>query len=868
MARVDCLPRAASRVRAMSTIVSRVHRFPISAKIAAAFCAIFLIVLAVGIMALVRLDAINAGATAARDNHVPSARTLGQLRTSVRMYRLTEAALALLAHDEREMPAANAQVQSAAATVDKARADCEPFITRGTAGERYLHDFDAIWAAYQAATGGPRRSFLNHETDAGSYFAVGSRFYEAATSVLTQDIIDNTRVSMAASSVAIEFITRTRELMVAALLAVIAASAILGLLLTRSVSIPVRVTTAAMKRLASRDFAVTIPGIGRGDELGEMADAIEVFRQSLIDHERLRAHDDAQKAALLVSELRFREIFDCVHDGIFISDAATGRIVDVNPRGCELFGFERDELIGTTPEMLAAGVTPYTETGVMRGIVRMRGQGPATCEWHCKRKDGRLFWVELSLRHANFGGQEVVLASVRDISDRREAEEQIRHMALYDGLTGLPNRGVFVEAVGRAISRSRRDGRNFAVLFLDLDHFKDVNDTLGHPVGDALLREVAGRLRSAVRETDVVARFGGDEFAVLADDIRGATDAAQLGDKLLKALEAPFAIQGTQVRTGLSIGIAPYTESSAAVEMLMSHADVALYRAKAEGRGTYRFFNTGMDSETRARVALIGELREAITSDQLFLLYQPQVDIASGRITGVEALVRWRHPRRGVLAPETFVPEAESSGLIVALGRRVLRDACRQAKRWHDAGLLPERMAVNLSAGQLRVPSELEQLVIATLSESGLPAQRLELELTESMLMGTGAHQAALARLRARGVKVAIDEFGTGYSCLDYLRCFPVDRVKIAQTFVAELDQPGNAAVVKATIGLARELNMAVIAEGVETRRQIELLSEWGCTEGQGFYYAQPASSEELEPLLRAGFLRRTSGEAANKVAA
>jgi methyl-accepting chemotaxis protein len=255
MARVDCLPRAASRVRAMSTIVSRVHRFPISAKIAAAFCAIFLIVLAVGIMALVRLDAINAGATAARDNHVPSARTLGQLRTSVRMYRLTEAALALLAHDEREMPAANAQVQSAAATVDKARADCEPFITRGTAGERYLHDFDAIWAAYQAATGGPRRSFLNHETDAGSYFAVGSRFYEAATSVLTQDIIDNTRVSMAASSAAIEFITRTRELMVAALLAVIAASAILGLLLTRSVSIPVRVTTAAMKRLASRDFA-------------------------------------------------------------------------------------------------------------------------------------------------------------------------------------------------------------------------------------------------------------------------------------------------------------------------------------------------------------------------------------------------------------------------------------------------------------------------------------------------------------------------------------------------------------------------------------------------------------------------------------
>jgi diguanylate cyclase (GGDEF)-like protein/PAS domain S-box-containing protein len=856
----------ASRVSAEQCRMTK-PGFPISAKIAAAFGAIFLIVVVVGIMALVRLDAINDGALAARDGRVPSARTLGQLRTSVRMYRIAEATLALVAHDEREVPAANAQLQSAAAAVDVARAACEPFITAGTEDEGDLHTFDAIWAAYQTATAAPRRSFLHHDTDAGSYFAVGSRFYDAAADVLTQDIIDNTRVGKASASAAIQFIQRTRELMLEALVAVVAASAILALLLTRSVSIPIRVTTAAMKRLASRDFAVTIPGVGRSDELGEMADAIEVFRQSLIDREQLRAHEDVQNAALRASELRFREVFDCVHDAIFISDAATGRIMDVNPRGTELFGYERHELIGATPEMLSAGVGSYTETAVMRGIVRVRGQGPVTCEWHCKTKDGRLFWVEQSLRPANFGGQDVVLASVRDISDRREAEQQIRHMARYDGLTGLPNRGVFVEAVERAISRSRRDGRNFAVLFLDLDNFKDVNDTLGHPAGDMLLREVAERLRSAVRETDVVARFGGDEFAVLVDDMRGATDAAQLGDKLIKALDAPFTIQGTQVRTGLSIGIAPYAEGSADVETLMSHADVALYRAKSEGRGTYRFFNTGMDSETRARVALIGELREAITSDQLFLTYQPQVDIASGRITGLEALVRWRHPQRGVLAAEAFVHEAESSGLIVALGRRVLRDACRQAKRWYDAGVLPERMAVNLAAGQLRAPAELERIVMETLSETGLPAERLEMELTESMLMGSSA-QAVLARLRARGVKVAIDDFGTGYSCLDYLRCFPVDRVKIAPSFVAQLDQPGNAAVVKATIGLARELHMAVIAEGLETRRQLELLSAWGCAEGQGSYYAQPASPEELEPLLRTGFVGDPSGDAAAKVAA
>ena len=842
-------------------------RFPISAKIAVAFGAILLIVLAVGVMAMVRLSAIDQQAIAARDDWLPSARALGQLRTSVRQYRLAEATLAL-AHDERERAAATLQLHAAAAAVDQARVNCEPFITPGSDSVHYMREFDTIWAGYQAATAGPLRSFLSRTADARDYFAVGAPYYETAAGTMTRGIIDNTRTGIAGAAAAVQFVRLTRELILAALLAVIATSAILGLLLTRSVSIPVRVTTAAMRRLASRDFAVTIPGIGRRDELGEMAHAIEVFRQSLIDSEQSRAREDAQNVALRGSEQRFRAVFDCVHDAIFISDAANGRILDVNPRGCEMFGFERHELIGGTPNMLSAGVAPYTDTAVTRGIVRIRGEaGPTTCEWQCKAKDGRLLWVEMSLRQTNFAGHDVVLTSVRDISDRREAEKQIRHMARYDGLTGLPNRGVFVEAVARALASAKRASRQFAVLFLDLDHFKDVNDTLGHPAGDALLRAVAARLRGAIRESDVVARFGGDEFALLAD-VSEAADAAQLAAKLLKAFEAPFAIEGTQIRSGCSIGIALYAPDTADVETLMSHADVALYRAKSDGRGTFRFFSNAMDSETRARVTLISELREAIVSDQLFLVYQPQVEIGSGRITGLEALVRWRHPQRGVLAPDAFIPAAESSGLIVALGKWVLRDACQQAKRWYDAGLLPRRLAVNLSAAQLRVPIELEQLVTATLTETGLPAERLEIELTESMLMGTGAHQELLARLRARGVKVAIDDFGTGYSCLDYLRRFPVDRIKIAQSFVSNLDHPGNAAVVKATIGLARELHIAVIAEGLEKPRQIELLSAWGCAEAQGFYYAQPATPAQLEPLLRAGVIRHAAGDEGRRVAA
>jgi EAL domain-containing protein (putative c-di-GMP-specific phosphodiesterase class I) len=324
---------------------------------------------------------------------------------------------------------------------------------------------------------------------------------------------------------------------------------------------------------------------------------------------------------------------------------------------------------------------------------------------------------------------------------------------------------------------------------------------------------------------------------------------------VIAALAKPFLIQGNDIRSGASIGISVFGPDEPDAETMLSHADVALYRAKAEGRGGYRFFTDEMDVEVRTRVSLGAELREAIATDQLFLLYQPQVEIETGRITGVEALARWRHPVRGILEPDLFIPIAERNGLISALGCWALREACRQAREWLDAGIAPATMAVNLSALQFKRPLELERDILAAIAEAELPAAMLELELTESILMAVSReHDDVFRRLREAGTKLAIDDFGTGYSSLDYLRRFAADRIKIAQVFVGKIAyEPGSAAIVRATLGLARELGISVIAEGVDTAEQLALLRSWGCHEAQGFHFARPLTPTELVPLLRKG---------------
>jgi len=559
------------------------------------------------------------------------------------------------------------------------------------------------------------------------------------------------------------------------------------------------------------------------------------------------------------SEERFRTIFDSVNDLIFVRDFETGALVEVNQRVCEMFGYTRDELLKLNLGDLSENKPPYTGENLLSEMQKARSGTPQTFDWRGKTKDGRLFWAELSIRRATFGGREYLLSTAREISRRKEAEDQLKRLAQFDLLTGLANRGVFVAELTRAIERARRDERTFAVLYLDLDHFKDVNDTLGHPIGDRLLQAVAERLQANVRTIDTLARFGGDEFALLMADIGDPTDAGVLADKLLQIMAKPFLLGGNQIQSGVSIGIATYEPDVPGAEALLAHADVALYRAKSEGRHTYRFFTGAMDAEVRKRVALTSELQAGIAAGQLFLAYQPQVDMETSRLVGLEALVRWNHPTRGVLLPGEFIPAAERSGLIVMLGNWVLRSACRQAQQWLETGAALPPVAINVSTLQFKAPRELENEIETALAETGLSPGLLEIEVTESALMGTSsANDNVVQRLRARGLRIAIDDFGTGYSSLLYLRRFPVDRIKIAQEFVKDIGIEANdTAIVKAAIGLARELGIGVIAEGVETADQVRLLHEWGCRQAQGFYFAAPMPAEEVLPLLHSGSIMR-----------
>jgi diguanylate cyclase (GGDEF)-like protein/PAS domain S-box-containing protein len=569
-----------------------------------------------------------------------------------------------------------------------------------------------------------------------------------------------------------------------------------------------------------------------------------------------------QEAKLRQSEERFRTIFDTVSDAILVNDIETMKIVDVNRRAVDTFGYSREELLAMNVGDLSQNEPPYTRAEAMERIGLALAGTPQTFEWRGRKKGGALFWVEVACRSAVLGDRTYLLSTLHDINRRKEAEAKLTKMAQFDMLTGLINRGVFVSSVEHALADARRRCRSVAVLYLDLDRFKDVNDTLGHPVGDRLLKSVAQRLTDSVRASDMVARFGGDEFAVLMTDLAEPADAAILAGKLIDAIGRPFPIDANDVYTGISVGIALSGPEEDA-EVLLSRADVALYRAK-EGRQTYRFFNDAINREVAERVNLIAELRGALAEQQLFLVYQPLVDLVSGRIIGLEALARWRHPTRGILEPDLFIPAAERSGLIVPLGKWALGEACRQARRWLDAGLAPGRIGVNFSALQLKTPGDLEREIDAVLSETGLPAHMLEMELTETTVMQTEqADVTTLERLRKRGVRIAIDDFGTGYSSLAYLRRYPVDCIKLAREFINDLvTDPGNAAITQAAIGLARLLGIEMIAEGIETERQLELLKSWGCAAGQGFYFAKPMSAEDVPPLLLRGVIGGASGDA------
>jgi diguanylate cyclase (GGDEF)-like protein len=438
------------------------------------------------------------------------------------------------------------------------------------------------------------------------------------------------------------------------------------------------------------------------------------------------------------------------------------------------------------------------------------------------------------------------VATHEDISERRQIERQIVHMALHDALTDLPNRILLRERLEHALAGARR-GEQMALLYLDLDQFKSVNDTLGHPVGDQLLKEVAGRLLQCVREVDAIARIGGDEFAIIQASLSEPNDAATLARRVREAVAAPYEVAGHHIVVDTSIGIAIAPNDGCDPDQLLKSADMALYGAKSDGRGTYRFFEPAMDARVKARRSLERDLRRAHLEGEFQSYYQPIVSMENDQITGVEALLRWKHPERGLILPAEFIPISEEIGLINQIGEWILRKACADVASWPIA----VKLAVNLSPLQLRC-NNLVQTVISALAASGLPPQRLELEITEAILMQeTERTLATLHQLRALGVRIAMDDFGTGYSSLSYLRKFPFDKIKIDRCFISGLAENGEStAIVKAVSDLAASLRMTTTAEGVETQQQLDAVRHLGCGEVQGYLFSAPKPAEETLRLL------------------
>ena len=552
-------------------------------------------------------------------------------------------------------------------------------------------------------------------------------------------------------------------------------------------------------------------------------------------------------SGLKAQEKSFRLLFESNPVPMWLHCPENLKFLAVNGAAVAHYGFSEEAFLG----MSLLDIVPKDHRDAAEAAIRnnphlKEGTGQL---WRNIKADGSRIDVLTSWREVLFHGRPAQLVAVMDVTEKRQAEKRVSYMARHDGLTGLPNRALFNERLDEALLRVRRDREKLAVHYMDLDHFKDVNDTLGHPAGDKLLVAVADRLRSCLREGDIVARFGGDEFAILQMALAGAHEASALAERIEKVMSEPYEIDGQQIMTGASAGIALAPADGDRSDELLKKADMALYRAKEVGRRTFRFFEPSMDASLRARQRLEGDLRNALIAGEFELFYQPLVSLKTGAISGFEALLRWRNPRRGFVSPAEFIPLAEETGLIVPLGEWVLRQACAEAAKWPD----DLKVAVNLSPVQFK-KGNLPQVVLATLAQAGLAAARLELEITESVLLEESkTNLATLRHLRALGVGISMDDFGTGYSSLSYLRSFPFDKIKIDRSFVAELGETGEClAIVGAIAKLALNLGIPTTAEGVETEAQRELLRKEGCTEMQGYLFSRPIPASEIAALLSA----------------
>lgn len=552
-------------------------------------------------------------------------------------------------------------------------------------------------------------------------------------------------------------------------------------------------------------------------------------------------------------------VFESSLNGILITDA-NARIIKVNRAFTEIMGYCSEEVLGQKPNLFKSGYHDKEFYRKLWSTLKLAGKWQGEI-WD-RRKNGESLplWQSVSAVHDSDGQIIRYIGVFYDLSEQKRAAEHIHHLAYYDSLTDLPNRQLFVERCEQSLEKVRRSGRTLAVLFLDLDRFKHVNDSLGHPVGDELLRAVAQRLKNTLRHGDMVARLGGDEFIVLLEDTENHDVVEYVACKILAGLAQPFMAQGHKLEIGTSIGISCYPEDGEDATTLIKHADLALYQAKEQGRGIFRYYDVRLTERARERLFLESELRDALAREELIVHYQPQLALADDRLIGAEALLRWRHREHGLIPPDKFISIAEDSGLIVAIGEWVLRSACRQAKQWLDAGHDFQRMAVNLSGVQIE-RSDILATVTQVLADTGLPPKHLELEITETYIMQQAQlNVSIMGELRALGVTLAIDDFGTGQSSLGYLKRLPVDKLKIDRSFVMDIPQDSNdMAITRAIIALGHNLHLTVLAEGIETAEQAAFLKELGCDEAQGYYYGRPVDAESYLKLLKENACPRRS---------
>jgi diguanylate cyclase (GGDEF)-like protein/PAS domain S-box-containing protein len=568
--------------------------------------------------------------------------------------------------------------------------------------------------------------------------------------------------------------------------------------------------------------------------------------------------------ALRCAEEKYRTIFEDAVVGIF-QTTPDGRPLNINRAMAEMHGYD-------SPKQLLAEVSNmalqlFVDPTRMDALRRMLGKESVVrgAEVEVYKRDHKKKWVLMNLRAVRDASGKIVLheGTAEDITDRKVAEERVRFLAHFDPLTGLPNRNLLQDRLSQALAGARRRQDKVAVLFLDLDQFKTVNDSLGHSLGDLLLQDVAERLKAGSRELDTVARLGGDEFVLILTTVKDLADVAVAAERFVELMTEEFVVQGHPLNISCSLGISIFPEDGSDCEALIKNADAAMYCAKENGRNTFRFFTEDINVEVAERLTLENSLRLALKKNELFLMYQPQMDIATGRITGLEALLRWQHPDLGLVPPDKFIRIAENSGLIVPIGLWVLRTACSQARKWQDEGLLSVPVAVNVSAVQFRQRGFCE-LIRKVLHDVGLAPRYLELELTETLLLSSAeVTLSVLQELKSMGLSLAIDDFGTGYSSLSYLKRFPVSKLKIDRSFVRDIAvNPDDAAIATAIISMAKSLRLKVIAEGVENESQMSFLRTHQCDEIQGYYFSKPLTVDKVSDKLRNTLIQQASAAA------